>query len=74
MFVHVFIAPAEEGRGEENPFDADWMVHKTGTLTTYAIHQPTALQIISDNPAEKVNATSLCSLLLSIVQQADHLR
>lgn len=66
MFVHVFLAPAEEGKGVENPFDAAWMVNQTGELTTCHVDQATALQVTSDNPVEKVNATSLCCLCYSV--------
>lgn len=50
MYVHVFLAPTEGGRGEKNPFEADWMVYRTGILTTtHTVHQAIALKNISEN-------------------------
>lgn len=66
LYVHVLLAPAEKGRGEENPFEADWVVHQTGILTTCTTDQATAHQVTNDNPEEKVNATSLLSLGYSV--------
>jgi len=65
MYAHVFVAPVEGRRGEESPYDADWMVHQTGVLTTYPTNQVITLKIFSSNIVSKVDAISLYSICYS---------